>query len=322
MRLFKSGSDPFAAENARLRDLARITPIAQADPSQPLVKGVWISTEEGAGAELAVGGGEHGLLLDLKSIGRSDWLSLSYGVGIAPLRKGRFIAFIVQTLSIGFVSYRPCLRYILSDGRVRGLVLPRLYRHRGRRGRTAVLHPDRPGQTGAQQGRRGASVLSGDPVPGRAAADRDRVDPLRCSLAPEQTPERALGGSPSSLQPIMTRTACAGISTISLVSGRPVELIVIDDASTDGLEALMRDTHLPDPVTLRYHRNTVNRGPGPSRNTGLEMVQSDWMMFLDADDLLTAEFFDYIALSSLSDGSGFRPVQASSVPRSKDPVQL
>jgi len=88
-------------------------------------------------------------------------------------------------------------------------------------------------------------------------------------------------------------------------TARPAELIVVDDASVDGLEQIVADALLPDMVRLRYHRNSENRGPGPSRNTGLKMASAKWLMFLDADDLLVPGFFDYIALAPWDQGADF-----------------
>ena len=87
--------------------------------------------------------------------------------------------------------------------------------------------------------------------------------------------------------------------------GEPVELIVVDDCSTDGLEAFVAQADLPAQVRIRFHRNAVNLGAGPSRNTGLAMVSSDYTMFLDADDLLADTFFHYIRLSPLANGVDF-----------------
>lgn len=87
--------------------------------------------------------------------------------------------------------------------------------------------------------------------------------------------------------------------------GEPVELIVVDDCSTDGLEAMVANARLPASVQLRFHRNQENRGAGLSRNAGLDLVGRDYMMFLDADDLLADSFFNYLRLSPLANGADF-----------------
>ena len=88
-------------------------------------------------------------------------------------------------------------------------------------------------------------------------------------------------------------------------SGETVELIVVDDCSTDGLDALVASAQLPASVHLRYRRNPENRGPGASRNSGLVLVDTKYVMFLDADDLLSDSFFHYLRLSPLANGADF-----------------
>lgn len=87
--------------------------------------------------------------------------------------------------------------------------------------------------------------------------------------------------------------------------GQPVELVIVDDCSTDGLEQLVLDISLPAHIDLRFYRNLENRGPGVSRNTGMSLVTTDRVMFLDADDLLADSFFNYLQLTPLANGADF-----------------
>lgn len=59
----------------------------------------------------------------------------------------------------------------------------------------------------------------------------------------------------------------------------PLEIIVIDDCSTDGLEDLM--TAYP---TVTYVKNERNLGAAKSRNRGVAMARGQYVAFLDADD--------------------------------------
>jgi glycosyltransferase involved in cell wall biosynthesis len=65
--------------------------------------------------------------------------------------------------------------------------------------------------------------------------------------------------------------------------------IIVDDASTDRTAAIVETTAQADPrITLVRHRE--NRGPGPARNTALALCESDYVAFLDSDDLWEPEF--------------------------------
>ncbi len=60
-----------------------------------------------------------------------------------------------------------------------------------------------------------------------------------------------------------------------------LELLVIDDGSTDDTASLMRK--IADP-RVRYMPQDVNRGVAAARNVGLREVRGDFIAFLDSDD--------------------------------------
>ncbi|MDD1616982.1 MAG: Glycosyl transferase family 2 [Methylococcaceae bacterium NSP1-2] len=59
----------------------------------------------------------------------------------------------------------------------------------------------------------------------------------------------------------------------------PTEVVVIDDGSTDGTNAMMRKEF---PV-VRYYRQE-NQGVSSARNLGIQHTTGDWLAFLDSDD--------------------------------------
>lgn len=61
------------------------------------------------------------------------------------------------------------------------------------------------------------------------------------------------------------------------------EAIVVDDASTDNTCSLVQGLQDERIVLLRHRQN---RGVGPARNTGIEAVRGQWVLFLDSDDEL------------------------------------
>lgn len=64
-----------------------------------------------------------------------------------------------------------------------------------------------------------------------------------------------------------------------------LELIVIDDASTDESLSVIRAVQHPK---IRVLTHTQNGGISSARNAGIEIARGDYLAFLDADDLWTA----------------------------------
>jgi hypothetical protein len=80
-----------------------------------------------------------------------------------------------------------------------------------------------------------------------------------------------------------------------------LEVIVIDDASSDGTGAMLAARETPDHITLMSLRNDVNLGPGPSRNRGIDAAGGTYLLCLDADDMIHRDAFACLG-DALPDG--------------------
>jgi GT2 family glycosyltransferase len=70
------------------------------------------------------------------------------------------------------------------------------------------------------------------------------------------------------------------LDSILVQTVRPSEIIVVDDGSTDGTAHQVE--RYGDKVRYIHQENS---GPSVARNTGIRAATSDWVAFLDADDL-------------------------------------
>jgi len=71
-------------------------------------------------------------------------------------------------------------------------------------------------------------------------------------------------------------------------SEQNIEVIVVDDASTDETVALVHKLMQSD-RRIRLEQNQVNSGVSRTRNRALDLAQGDWIMVLDADDWITPD---------------------------------
>ncbi len=101
-----------------------------------------------------------------------------------------------------------------------------------------------------------------------------------------------LDGLVSTIIPVYNRPALVvdAIRSVLAQSYRPIEIIVVDDGSTDdtgdAVEQMMA-VH-PEISLLRQ----PNSGPGPARQKGIEAASGEFIQFLDSDDLLAPEKFE------------------------------
>ena len=77
-------------------------------------------------------------------------------------------------------------------------------------------------------------------------------------------------------------------------SNATLELVVVDDASTDATPRIIEcfKQRFPEIVVARHE---TNRGLGEARNTGLAHATGEWVAWVDADDAVAPEWFARLA---------------------------
>ncbi len=92
---------------------------------------------------------------------------------------------------------------------------------------------------------------------------------------------------------------------LEFFSGRKesVELIIVDDNSSDDTPKLFHQVTFPENMKVQYIRQAKNCGAGVARNIGIQAATGDYVSFVDADDILADCYFKYIQMSGLENGA-------------------
>lgn len=90
-----------------------------------------------------------------------------------------------------------------------------------------------------------------------------------------------------------------------------LEIILVDDGSTDGSGSLCDELKKIDSRIVVYHKR--NGGLSDARNYGLERCTGQWVSFVDSDDYLSPIFLEVLLEAALVSGC---PISA--VPHGKD----
>lgn len=87
-------------------------------------------------------------------------------------------------------------------------------------------------------------------------------------------------------------TIVDAIRSVLLQTHKEFEILVVNDGSTDLTEALVQELILENPsIPIHYHQQK-NQGASQARNTGVDFANGEYIVFLDADDILSPTYLE------------------------------
>ncbi|MDR2153899.1 MAG: glycosyltransferase [Burkholderiaceae bacterium] len=115
---------------------------------------------------------------------------------------------------------------------------------------------------------------------------------MTCSALPQSAPRSTTPSAPwlSVIVPVFNvepyLRACIESIASQAEKDREIEIICVEDVSTDGSAALLERLRQEWPQYLRVLHHPRNSGLSVARNTGLEAATGRYLWFIDSDDLL------------------------------------
>ncbi|MDO4303338.1 MAG: glycosyltransferase family 2 protein [Bacillota bacterium] len=85
---------------------------------------------------------------------------------------------------------------------------------------------------------------------------------------------------------------CLTSITLQTIGMDALEIICIDDASTDGTWNHLQEWEQKYPENIMLVHCDVNGRQGTARNIGLQYASTDWIAFIDSDDWLELDYFE------------------------------
>jgi hypothetical protein len=86
------------------------------------------------------------------------------------------------------------------------------------------------------------------------------------------------------------RLLADAVNSVIAQTYRPIEIVIVDDGSTDGTGAVARSFEARYPDIVRYVHQP-NQGPAGASNHGLRLISGEFVQFLDSDDVIMPDKF-------------------------------
>lgn len=110
------------------------------------------------------------------------------------------------------------------------------------------------------------------------------------------------------------------VDSVLVDGGTDYEIILVDDGSTDGICPGLCDELAGERPDLIRVIHQENRGLGGARNSGIEVAQGEYLLFLDSDDTLTEDCLPVLRRTVAEFGADIVEFHLASVSEQGEPL--
>lgn len=90
------------------------------------------------------------------------------------------------------------------------------------------------------------------------------------------------------------------LASLQAQTYRDIEILIVNDASTDGTVEMVKEAQRGDP-RIRIVHHSSNKGLAHGRNTGVEAAANELLTFIDADDIAMPNMVERLAEELMAD---------------------
>lgn len=101
------------------------------------------------------------------------------------------------------------------------------------------------------------------------------------------------------------------LNSIMAQTYKNIEVVIVDDASTDGCSKIITDYQQND-NRIKYFKHEENGGIAKARNTGLKHSMGTYVAWCDSDDILHPQFIEYLYTLLVKEDADFVECQCVS----------
>ena len=105
---------------------------------------------------------------------------------------------------------------------------------------------------------------------------------------------------------------CQAIDSVLKQTYKNLEIIVVDDGSTDGTEEIIKEKYGKNPL-ISFYKNAKNSGAGFSRKSGYQKMNGEYVIFMDDDDYYTNNSFFENAIKILKEKEDISFISSNSI---------